>query len=278
MRDASSVLKVHTAMEAIWLIKDADGYPLDARLEIDGGAITLHSRSGGPPRNTKYQMALGLILSRLSSHSDQTIDRIVLDSNRVRHLPISDRVLATQSDVIETSIERLQSSIGRRMRDFAKSANAKKHGNSTKRLRIETKLRQTEAIRIIRATSYENAVAALLSHQKSSDETLSDEDRGFVEGAPRRVHHLRRERAHGLSAKKKAEYRRIHGKLVCERCGFDPVEEYGAVAGEACIEVHHTIPIATMMPGQKTRLADLQCLCANCHRVLHEELRLEEDT
>jgi len=29
-----------------------------------------------------------------------------------------------------------------------------------------------------------------------------------------------------------------------------------------------------MPPGYKTKLEDLQCLCANCHRVVHHELRI----
>lgn len=87
--------------------------------------------------------------------------------------------------------------------------------------------------------------------------------------------HRTRERA-PVSKAKKDQYRRRHGKLQCERCGFDPVEEYGTTDGEACIEVHHVETLVSeMKPGHKTSLDDLQCLCANCHRLVHRLLALE---
>ncbi len=100
------------------------------------------------------------------------------------------------------------------------------------------------------------------------------EDRVWTEGQPRLVAHLRKERAPGLSIAKKAEFKKNHGRLFCERCKMDPVEAYGAETGEACIEVHHrAVQIAKMAGGHLTSLEDLQCLCANCHRVVHRELR-----
>lgn len=99
------------------------------------------------------------------------------------------------------------------------------------------------------------------------------EDRVWAEGQPRFVAHLRKERAPGLSIAKKAEFKRNHGRLYCERCKMDPVETYGAENGEACIEVHHrTVQVAQMAAGHLTSLEDLQCLCASCHRVVHREL------
>lgn len=55
-----------------------------------------------------------------------------------------------------------------------------------------------------------------------------------------------------------------------------PIEVYGGEVGEACIEVHHTKPIADMKEGDTTKLEDLQCLCASCHRVVHRELRIAD--
>ena len=99
------------------------------------------------------------------------------------------------------------------------------------------------------------------------------EDRVWTEGQPRLVAHLRKERAPGLSIAKKAEFKRKHGRLYCERCKMDPVETYGAENGEACIEVHHrTVQVAQMAVGHLTSLEDLECLCASCHRVVHREL------
>ena len=84
--------------------------------------------------------------------------------------------------------------------------------------------------------------------------------------------HLRRERRSGLSNAKKRAFIAKHGRLHCERCGVDPAQEYGA-HGEACIEVHHTVPVSDMVEGHQTKLDDLMCLCANCHRVIHSEMR-----
>jgi hypothetical protein len=102
----------------------------------------------------------------------------------------------------------------------------------------------------------------------------STEDESWAEGNRKLVAHLRRERAKGLSQAKKAEFRAEHGALRCERCGKDPVKEYGP-HGEACIEVHHKdTQLKDMQPGHRTTLDELQCLCANCHRIVHKELKL----
>ncbi|TRX73350.1 hypothetical protein FM069_18010 [Pseudomonas mangiferae] len=103
---------------------------------------------------------------------------------------------------------------------------------------------------------------------------ILQEDRVWAEGRPKLVAHLRRERAPGLSCAKKAEFKRVYGRLYCERCKMDPVEIYGAENGEACIEVHHrAVQVVQMGAEHLTILEDLQCLCASCHRVTHRELK-----
>lgn len=103
---------------------------------------------------------------------------------------------------------------------------------------------------------------------------ISDEDRAWSEGHIKLVTHLRRERGTGLASAKRDAFRAAHGRLFCERCGMDPVEVFGSAIGEACIEIHHQeTQIADMQTGHRTRLEDLQCLCANCHRVTHRELK-----
>ncbi|HEX7855901.1 MAG TPA: hypothetical protein VF503_19620 [Sphingobium sp.] len=103
---------------------------------------------------------------------------------------------------------------------------------------------------------------------------LSEDDRQWAEGHKKLVIHLRIERGHGLSAAKKAQFRADHGQLFCERCKLDPVEHFGSVDGEACIEVHHNkVAVSDMKSWHRTELNDLQCLCANCHRVVHRELK-----
>jgi hypothetical protein len=99
-------------------------------------------------------------------------------------------------------------------------------------------------------------------------------DLEYREGSLKLRSHLRRERDPTLSRKKKAAVLAVHGKLDCELCGFDPVASYGSEIGYASIEVHHaTVAVADMKEGHKTRLDDLQCLCANCHRIVHAKER-----
>lgn len=103
---------------------------------------------------------------------------------------------------------------------------------------------------------------------------VPSDDHSWTEGQPKLVEHLRRERARGAAQAKKDLFRRVHGRLFCERCMMDPVQIYGDEYGEACIEVHHReVRVSAMTADHRTSLSDLQCLCANCHRVVHRELR-----
>lgn len=103
--------------------------------------------------------------------------------------------------------------------------------------------------------------------------SFTSEDRVWTEGKPKLVQHLKKERGSGLSAAKKAAFVRENGRLFCENCGLDPVKAYGE-QGAACIEVHHNaVEVADMDADHRTKLHDLQCLCANCHRVIHRELK-----
>jgi hypothetical protein len=103
---------------------------------------------------------------------------------------------------------------------------------------------------------------------------LSADEKVWSEGHPRLVTHIKRERGRGLAAAKKAAFIREHGKLFCERCDMDPFNVFGDMDGYACIEVHHKdTTVSQMNSGHQTRLEDLQCLCANCHRYLHRTMK-----
>jgi hypothetical protein len=105
---------------------------------------------------------------------------------------------------------------------------------------------------------------------------ISDEDRTWAEGQQRLVTHLQRERGAGLAQAKRDQFRVRHGHLYCERCNMNPVQTFGSDIGEACIEVHHReTQIGQMSEGHITRLEDLECLCANCHRVTHREIKIK---
>lgn len=103
----------------------------------------------------------------------------------------------------------------------------------------------------------------------------SSGDAEWVEGTPKLRLHLAKERAPGLADAKKREFIKQHGRLFCQRCELDPVQKYATKAAESCIEVHHAATaVSAMKPGHVTTLGDLECLCANCHRLEHARLRL----
>ena len=99
------------------------------------------------------------------------------------------------------------------------------------------------------------------------------EDRIWIEGNPKVALHLRRERGSGVSSAKKRAFKSEHGRLACEQCGLEAETVYGPEFGGACIEVHHILPLSQGSHAQETRLEDLQCVCANCHRIIHRRLR-----
>ncbi|GGB55704.1 HNH endonuclease [Blastomonas aquatica] len=101
-----------------------------------------------------------------------------------------------------------------------------------------------------------------------------NDDRRWVEGHPRRVEHLRRERAPGLARDKKAAVLAATGKLACEECGFEPAAKHGPAFFDAGLDVHHKVPLADLPPGTKTALVDLALLCATCHRIEHRKIAL----
>jgi len=80
--------------------------------------------------------------------------------------------------------------------------------------------------------------------------------------------HIVRERSRKLVEAKKAASFRTTRRLCCEACGFDFKSTYGE-RGKGFIEVHHAVPVHQLLPGARTKIADLHLLCANCHRMIH---------
>lgn len=119
---------------------------------------------------------------------------------------------------------------------------------------------------------------ALKEAEKLADSVGADnEERAWIEGDKRMVGHLRveRKRSAKAAAAKRAAVRSANGgKLVCERCKTDWYQVYPHQVAEAIFDVHHTIPLAEMDDGHETTVADLLCLCANCHRAEHRNMAL----
>ncbi|MFD8255102.1 HNH endonuclease [Streptomyces werraensis] len=78
---------------------------------------------------------------------------------------------------------------------------------------------------------------------------------------------LARERDPKLRARKIGQVRGQGLPLRCEVCAFDFAQAYGDL-GEGYIEVHHITPLH-VSGVRETKLDDLACLCANCHRMCH---------
>lgn len=132
---------------------------------------------------------------------------------------------------------------------------------------------ETTCFRRLEAAGYQLVLKSAATGEASP---LSDDDLVWCEGDPLLVTHLRRERGRRVSDTKRAAFIVAHGRLFCERCGLDPRATFGGPDGDACIEVHHRLtPVAAMAPGHQTRIEDLECLCANCHRVVHRRLKVE---
>jgi 5-methylcytosine-specific restriction enzyme A len=117
----------------------------------------------------------------------------------------------------------------------------------------------------------ENIRAWLAADGGAAEPSLAaktDDDTDAEEGAVLTRVHRSRERNRKLVTQKKSAFTAQHGRLFCEACGFDFVRRYGD-RGDGFIECHHTRPVSSMRPGEKTKLNDLRLLCANCHRMVH---------
>jgi predicted HNH restriction endonuclease len=80
--------------------------------------------------------------------------------------------------------------------------------------------------------------------------------------------HTTRERKQSLRAKAKLAFRKKHGRLFCECCGFNFEERYGQ-RGEDFIEVHHRTPLEALLPDTETSIGELALVYSNCHSMIH---------
>lgn len=84
--------------------------------------------------------------------------------------------------------------------------------------------------------------------------------------------HITHERNSQAAKMAKEWFKRRHqGRLFCEICSFDFSKTYGD-RGEGFIEAHHTKPVASMQPGDVTKIEDFVMVCSNCHSMLHAGL------
>ncbi len=122
----------------ITTITDADGNALDAKVELEDGAIILHSRGGafGKPnlRNPDYRKALRVILERLGG-GDFAPSAVWIDSSVAQAWPEPQRRLLDAAEFV-LPVDQLVTLIGQRGAAKGRPDGAGGHGNSTKRVRI----------------------------------------------------------------------------------------------------------------------------------------------
>lgn len=109
-------------------------------------------------------------------------------------------------------------------------------------------------------------------YAKGLNRQVEMEDRDYhyaaVEGRPRLMTHLVRERDSKLVLMKKQAVKNKLGRLACEVCDFDFEMTFGDIGKDFC-EVHHLSPLMEMDKDSETTLDDLAIVCSNCHRMIH---------
>ena len=101
----------------------------------------------------------------------------------------------------------------------------------------------------------------------SKNPPLLDAEASAMEGSPRLVTHLKRERSPQLARKKKDDFKIKHGRLFCEACSSN-LAVYGKLA-DNIFEVHHRLPLSDSNKPVRTYLKDLAVICPTCHRAIH---------
>lgn len=106
--------------------------------------------------------------------------------------------------------------------------------------------------------------------KKPAEEPVDESSLGFPEGNKKARLHRYHERNQTIVHRAKRLAFERDPFLRCEVCDFSFREVYGE-AGINIIEAHHTVPVATLAAGSRTRVEDIALLCSNCHRMIHSD-------
>lgn len=139
-----------------------------------------------------------------------------------------------------------------------------------------------DAVIQLQATTFGRSNTAAISTITSLPPTVLEEDIKGQEGRILTRLHSFRERDRSLVKKAKGFFKKKHGRLYCECCGFEPEPFYGE-RGQDRIQAHHRRPVEELLPDSITMAEDLAMVCPNCHDIIHakrpwlsvEELRAE---
>jgi 5-methylcytosine-specific restriction enzyme A len=102
---------------------------------------------------------------------------------------------------------------------------------------------------------------------------IDDEEEEFFEGRLLTSLHKQKERHRNIRGKLLAS-RRKRGTLTCDMCCGQSIST-DVKFEDATFEAHHKLPMS-MATERKTKLKDMALLCANCHRLLHRAIVLNQ--
>lgn len=192
--------------------------------------------------------------------------RVSIRNHPTYQIELQDRFAAIASDMaiiadIRSKHPDLADAIERHWRAISAEVNSK-----------EIELAADEVNRIQeRIFGLTNAASATKLEKAEVEPAVEEEEIFGVEGRLLARIHVYKERDKGFAVLVKKHYKAKNGgKLVCDACGLDPVEKYGA-NGERCMEAHHRIPIEQLQPDSITRVEEMAVVCASCHRIIHSE-------
>jgi 5-methylcytosine-specific restriction protein A len=219
------------------------------------------------PTWTEDELVLaGALVVKNGWHELRTNDREVHElSELLRSLPIHSPEARALADF------RSPDSVSRKTSDFATnhssySGKATRCGRPTL-LMIEAFMsREAEMLQAAEAIREGIASGELYRIPAQPDE-VDDTGATAIEGRLLVRWALARERNPKLRALKIKQMRHRGRPLRCEVCNFDFARTYGDL-GEGYIEVHHVTPLH-VSGARETKLDDLACVCANCHRMCH---------
>ncbi|MFD7768801.1 HNH endonuclease [Streptomyces sp. NPDC059787] len=219
------------------------------------------------PAWTEDELVLvGALVVKNDWHELRTSDQEVQElSELLRSLPLHDPA------ILELPGFRSPGSVSRKTSDFATNygpyrGKRTRCGSPTLRMIKAFTERETEMLQAVEALrgGISSGELHLLPHQPDE---VNDDGSMAIEGRLLTRWALARERDPHLRKLKIKQVRDSGQPLRCEACGFDFALTYGEL-GDGYIEVHHITPLYVSGP-RETRLADLACLCANCHRMCH---------
>ena len=160
-------------------------------LDLEGGdfCVVVESSGGANPkrgikrRNPDYNKLVTTLLSRLRTLGIH-VTRIVLDSEKVAHLPAATRIATLAHeypvDLSRVDIDKFRKTLGRTIAAMHRAPGAESSGNAQKKIRICID-REISAAQLIRASSPDSATEPPVSPEGPPD--MTETERQYLRAA-----------------------------------------------------------------------------------------------